>query len=170
MIITIIMIIKQNSLCSLKNKRTQSILFKNKKELLELLGNAHDTLVFLTFFLSPFGWKLSLIQAFPEEILKFLKRWNWCLASFFSDLPATFCFFVFSAFYLYYWYISHKGFIWVSLRGRRKKVRGGEREKSAKGKEASGHTLLKLFITKGKGHYGTIGESTTSLRISFSFS
>ena len=67
MIITIIMIIKQNSVCSLKNKRTQSILFKNKKELLELLGNAHDTLVFLTFFLSPFGWKLSLIQAFPEE-------------------------------------------------------------------------------------------------------
>ena len=58
-------------------------------------------------------------------------------------------------------------------------MRGGEREKSAKGKEASGHTLLKLFITvifnvvvtsKGKGHYGTIGEFTTSLRISFSFS
>ena len=58
-------------------------------------------------------------------------------------------------------------------------MRGGEREKSAKGKEASGHTLLKLFIivffnvvvtSKGKGHYGTIGEFTTSLRISFSFS
>ena len=70
--------------------------------------------------------------------------------------------------------------ICASLRGRRKKVRGGEREKSAKGKNAaSGRALFKLFIiyifnvvvtSRGKGHYDTIGEFTTSLKMSFSFS
>ena len=90
------------------------------------------------------------MQAFLEENVPqntqnrvIFKTWNWNLAIFFySDLPSTF---FFSASYMCYWYISHNGFIWASVYGRHKKVkgRGGEREKSAKGKGASGHALPK---------------------------
>ena len=85
--------------------------------------------------------------------------------------------FFFSASYMYYWYISHNGFIWASVRGRHKKVKGrGEGEKREREGSiwACASQVLDIFnvvvTSRGKEHYGTIGEFTTSLRISFSFS
>ena len=75
------------------------------------------------------------MQAFLEENVPqntqngvIFKTWNWNLAIFFIQICRQH--FFFSASYMYYWYISHNGFIWASVYGRHKKVTGrGEGEK-----------------------------------------
>ena len=75
------------------------------------------------------------MQAFLEESVPqntqngvIFKTWNWNLAI--SSLFRSAVNFFFSASYMYYWYISHNGFIWASVYGRHKKVKGrGEGEK-----------------------------------------
>ena len=123
------------------------------------------------------------MQAFLEENVPqntqngvIFKTWNWNLAIFFFLFRSAINFF-FSASYMYYWYISHNGFIWASVYGRHKKVKGrGEGEKRERDGSiwACASQVLDIFnvvvTSRGKEHYGTTGEFTTSLRISFSFS
>ena len=121
------------------------------------------------------------MQAFLEENVPqntqngvIFKTWNWNLAIFFIQICHQL---FFSASYMYYWYISHNGLIWASVYGRHKKVKGrGEGEKREREGSiwACASQVLDIFnvvvTSRGKEHYGTTGEFTASLRISFSFS